>query len=134
MKRIRGLKAILFCGVTLIVLAATFGAWLLVLETGGYRSSHGFRLDGKAYRALQAAQAKKPGTHLVIKTRGALVGPDMYLESYLSEEFDPRDCEALTTRGQTIEIERYLYEQRVLRPVISHQGNDCTTGYTLSSF
>jgi hypothetical protein len=133
MRSVRLIWVILFGG-AVFLLSAGIGVGFLLLETGGYPSSHGFRLDGRAYRALQAAQTTKPGMHLVIKTQRALAGPNMYLETYLSKDFDPRDCVVITTRGQTIEVERYLYDQRILRPVISHRGDDPTTGYTLSTF
>jgi hypothetical protein len=116
----------------ILLLCGAFGLWQLMLETGQYPSSHGFRIDGAAYRAIQAAQKTHPGTHLVVETQGALVGPEMYMNIHLAREFDPRDCVQLTTRGLTIEVEHYLYEQRILRPVISHDGDDPADGYTLT--
>ena len=109
-----------------------YGLWQLMLETGAYPSSHGFHIDGKAYRALQEAQKTKPGTHLVVQTQGAMVGPEMYTELHLAETFDDKDFVRVSTRGMTLEVERYLYDHRVLQPVISHKGDKPTTGYTLT--
>lgn len=102
-----------------------------ILEAGEYPSGHGFCLDGKAYRAYHEAQATRPGTHLVVETRGGFVGPDIYYQVHLSQEFDERDHVKLTTRGVPLVVEKYLYERHMLRPLISHNGGpDKTSGYS----
>ncbi len=134
MKRIT-LLILLVVGVffLLILLGAGLGIRHLVLETGNYESGHGFRIDGKAYRAIQEAQKLKPGTHLVVQTQRSFVGPELYTEIHFAKEFRADDdFVTITTRGVNIEVEQYLYERRVLWPIISHTGNEPTTGYTLT--
>jgi hypothetical protein len=130
-------KIVAILSVGMLVLAGTLAgvgyyAWQSMLETGSYPSTHGFRIDGKAYRALQEAQKVKPGTHLVIQTQRSLVGPALYAETHLASTFDASKFVTLQTRGIPFEVERYLFEQRVLQPVISHRGDKPTTGYTVT--
>ncbi len=125
-------KWMLGLGLMLVILGICSGGWALLLETGAYPSSHGFRVDGKAYRAYFAAQKIRPGTELVVETRASFVGPDWYMDIHLGNDFDPQDHVRHTTRGIPLVVEKYLDERRSLGPVITHDGRaDKTTGYSL---
>lgn len=114
-----------------IVIALGSGLWLLLLETGKYPVSHGFRIDGKAWRALQEAGESHPNVHLVMVTGGYFPG-EVTFESKFASEFDDRDRVTLQTRGVTFEVEKHIYEKyRILRPVVSHRGDKPLTDYKL---
>jgi hypothetical protein len=114
-----------------IVVGLGTGLWLLLLETGEYPTSHGLRIDGKAYRALQEAGQLQPGTHLVVGTKRAFVGPDTYWQLRLSKTFDTNDRATLHTRCITFEVEKGLLHESVLRPIITHRGNKPTEGFAV---
>lgn len=131
-------KIVKVLGVVLLLLggalagAAYFG-WQALLEHGSYPTRHGFRIDGKAFRALQAAQQARPGTHLVLRLTRAPVGPEYHVQTYLANTFNPAKFVTLETRGVVFEADRYLVQQySVSQPVISHRGNNPTEGYTFA--
>ena len=122
------LAALLAAG---LVVGAGSGVWLLMLETGEYPVSHGFRIDGKARRGLEEARQSHPERHLVMVTGGFFPGEVTFVSKFASE-FDSRDCVTLQTRGVTFEVEKHIYAKyRILRPIITHRGDKPTADYKL---
>ncbi len=134
--RSRGFRCLIVLAFTAVVFVVTAvvavcgGLWYLTLETGYYGESHGFRVDGSAIRAYQEAQETRPDTHLVVETHGAFVGPGHTLRVDLSKRFDPADHVQLETRGVPLVVEKHVYEKyQILKPIITHEGDDPTKGY-----